>query len=79
MSVMIRLARQGGKKNPIYKVVALDKRKKRQAAFLEDLGQYRPKEADPKNKLKINLEAVQAWQAKGAQLSQTVGQLIENL
>jgi ribosomal protein S16 len=31
------------------------------------------------DKLKINVELLKAWQAKGAVLSQTVGQLVKKL
>ncbi len=40
MSVRIRLSRVGKKHVPFYRVVSVDKRKKRDGAFLEDLGTY---------------------------------------
>lgn len=40
MSVRIRLSRIGKKHVPFYRVVSVDKRKKRDGAFLEDLGTY---------------------------------------
>jgi small subunit ribosomal protein S16 len=79
MAVTIRLSRQGAKKNPQYLVVAVDSAKKRDGAYLENLGHYYPKAKDPKDKFKVKLEAIQAWQAKGAQTSQTVGQLLKTL
>ena len=79
MAVHIRLSRQGAKKQPNYLVVAVDSSKKRDGAYLEKLGQYFPKAANAKEKLKINLPALKAWQAKGAQMSQTVGQLVKKL
>lgn len=79
MSVMIRLSRQGAKKKPNYIVVAVDKMAKRDGEYLERLGQYFPKATDPKEKFKINREAMDTWLAKGAQLSQTVGQLLKTL
>jgi len=79
MAVTIRLSRQGAKKNPNYLIVAVDSAKKRDGAFLERLGQYFPKAKEAKDKLKVNAEAVKAWQAKGAQVSQTVGQLLKTL
>jgi small subunit ribosomal protein S16 len=78
MAVQIRLSRQGAKKQPNYLVVAVDSMKKRDGEYLEKLGQYFPKAAD-KEKLKVNLEAIKAWQAKGAQMTQTVGQLVKKL
>jgi small subunit ribosomal protein S16 len=79
MPVTIRLSRQGAKKHPQYLVIAVDSAKKRDGAYLEKLGHYFPKEKEPKNKLKVNLDALNAWKAKGAQVSQTVGQLLKTL
>lgn len=77
MAVMIRLSRQGGKKNPEYLVVAVDSSRKRDGAYLENLGRYFPKAKEPKDKFKVNHEALKAWQSKGAQCSETVGQLLK--
>jgi len=76
MSVTIRLQRQGSKSRPTYLIVAMDKKRQRDGLYLERLGQYFPKEKDPKAKIKVNMEALNAWKAKGARVSQTVGQLI---
>lgn len=76
MSVKIRLSRHGSKKNPLYFVVASRSEAARDGDFLEKLGQYRPKETDPAKKLTIEAEKVQAWIAKGAQVTRTVGQLL---
>lgn len=77
MSVTIRLSRQGAKKHPQYLVVAVDSTKKRDGAYLEKLGYYFPKSKDAKDKVKLNLDQIKAWQAKGAQVSETVGQLLK--
>lgn len=79
MAVTIRLSRQGAKKAPQYLVVAVDSAKKRDGAHLENLGHYYPKAKDAKDKIQVNVEAVKAWQAKGAQVTQTVGQLLKKL
>ncbi len=79
MAVTIRLSRQGAKKQPQYLVIAVDSAKKRDGEYLENLGHYYPKAKDAKDKIKVNLEAVNAWRAKGAQVSQTVGQLLKTL
>ncbi len=79
MAVMIRLSRQGAKKNPQYLVVAVDSAKKRDGAHLESLGHYFPKAKSPKDKVKVDLAKIQAWQAKGAQVTKTVGQLLKVL
>lgn len=76
MAVKIRLARHGAKKNPIYLVVAVDSAKKRDGEYLERLGQYFPKAKSDAEKLKVNLERVNFWQKSGAQVTQTIGQLL---
>lgn len=40
MSVRIRLSRIGKKHVPFYRIVSIDKRKKRDGAFLDDLGTF---------------------------------------
>jgi small subunit ribosomal protein S16 len=79
MAVTIRLSRQGAKKRPQYLVVAMDSAKKRDGAYLAKLGHYFPKAKTLAEKAKLDVAAIQAWQAKGAQLSQTVGQLLKAL
>lgn len=79
MAVKIRLSRQGAKKNPQYLIVAVDSEKKRDGQYLANLGHYFPKAKTAQDKVKVNLEAVKAWQAKGAQVTQTVGQLLKSL
>jgi len=72
--VKIRLTRGGAKKRPYYRIVAIDERKARDSRPLEYLGSYDPK-AHPE-KVVIRREAVDAWVAKGAQLSPTVKSLM---
>ena len=79
MAVTIRLSRQGAKKKPQYLIVAVDSAKKRDGAYLQNLGHYYPKAKELKDKIQVNLEAVKVWQANGAQVSQTVGQLLKGL
>ena len=79
MAVTIRLSRQGAKKNPQYLIVAVDSNRKRDGAYLENLGHYYPKAKEAKDKVKVDVAAVEAWKLKGAQFSQTVGQLLKTL
>jgi len=72
--VKIRLTRQGAKKRPFYRIVAIDERKPRQGRPLEFLGTFDPC-TDPE-KIDVRADAVQAWVAKGAQLSPTVASLL---
>ena len=73
--VKIRLARGGRKKRPFYRIVAADSRMKRDGRFLEVLGFYNPI-STPKE-LKINTERVDHWIGEGAQMSQTVANLVK--
>ncbi len=70
--VRIRLARAGAKKKPFYRIVAADKRCKRDGRFLERLGTYNPitKELD------IKKESIQKWLSVGATASETVTKLL---
>ncbi len=77
MSVKIRLKKTGRHKDPHYRVVAVDSRKKRDGSVLEYLGHYHPQEEFPN--VIINLEKVNNWVKKGAQVSDTVNSLIVKL
>lgn len=79
MAVSIRLSRQGAKKHPQFLIVAAHRRNKRDGVYLEKLGHYFPKAKAAKDKIQVNLEALKAWEARGAQMTQTVGQLIKSL
>lgn len=79
MAVTIRLSRQGAKKQPQYLIVVVDSAKKRDGAYLDKLGHYFPKAKTAKEKIELNLEKFNTWKAKGAQVSQTVGQLAKSL
>ena len=72
MAVRIRLARMGKKKAPMYRIVAIDKRNKRDGAFLENLGTYNPLSGEL---VQFHAEKLQAWIEKGAQMSETVVKL----
>lgn len=73
--VKIRLQRFGAHKNPQYRIVAADSRSPRDGKFLEVLGTYNPL-TQPAT-VKLNVEAIDAWVAKGAQLTVTVRNLLK--
>ena len=67
MSLKIRLARAGTKKRPFYHVVIADSRAPRDGRFIERLGHFNPLVGkDAKDRLKLDLEKIKAWLAKGA-------------
>ena len=67
MPVVIRLARAGTKKRPVYHVVAADSRFPRDGRFIERLGYFNPLlPKDNEARLKLDLDKVKSWLAKGA-------------
>ena len=71
----IRLQRFGAHKAPKYRIVAADSRSPRDGKFLEILGSYDPK-TQPAT-VKLNVEGIEAWVNKGAQLTVTVKNLLK--
>ena len=74
MAVKIRLSRIGKKNSPIWRIVAIDSRKKRDGAFLENLGTYNP---ITKTLVQFHSEQLTNWVAKGAICSETVTKLVK--
>jgi len=67
MSLKIRLARAGAKKRPFYHVVVADSRAPRDGRYIERLGYFNPLlPKDAQDRLKLDLDKVKAWLAKGA-------------
>ncbi len=78
MSVVIRLARAGTKKRPVYHVVVADSRFPRDVRFIERLGYFNPLlPKDNDLRLKLDMEKVKAWLAKGAQPSDRVMRFLD--
>jgi small subunit ribosomal protein S16 len=78
MSLKIRLARAGTKKRPVYHIVIADSRSPRDGRFIERLGYFNP--LLPKEKterLKLDLEKVKAWMAKGATPTDRVSRFLD--
>lgn len=77
MSVRIRLRRLGAKKRPFYRVVVADQRSPRDGRFIENIGKYHPLE-DP-SLIEIDEERALHWLDVGAQPSESVQRLLENV
>src|SRR6202161_3048137 len=74
----IRMARAGTKKRPFYHIVVADSRSPRDGRFIERLGYFNP--LLPKEKterLRLDMEKVKAWMAKGAQPSDRVMRFLD--
>ena len=76
--VIIRLARSGAKKNPYYFVTVADERKPRDGSFIERLGFFNPSARGQEERLRIDLEKLDQWVSKGAQLSDRVKKLVKD-
>jgi small subunit ribosomal protein S16 len=74
VSVKIRLLRVGRKKIPCYRVVVMDSRKRRDGAYLEQLGVYHPNEKPAR--VEIKDERTLYWLSVGALPSDTVRSLL---
>jgi len=71
--VKIRLFRTGTRKRPMYRIVAMDQRKKRQGRTLELLGTYDPVSGGA---VTLREDALERWLQRGAQTSDTVASLL---
>jgi small subunit ribosomal protein S16 len=75
MSVKIRLARQGAKKSPFYRIVATDTRSPRDGRFIEHLGVYDPTRQPAE--FRYDQERIDYFLQHGAQASDTVRELLK--
>ena len=67
MPVKIRLKRMGAKKRPFYRVVVANSTEARDGRFIDRIGHFNPLLAkDAEGRLKLDLDKVKAWLAKGA-------------
>jgi small subunit ribosomal protein S16 len=78
MSLKIRLARAGTKKRPVYHIVIADSRSPRDGRYIERLGYFNPLMAkDNEDRLKLDLDKVKAWMAKGALPTDRVSRFLD--
>jgi small subunit ribosomal protein S16 len=75
VAVRLRLTRVGGRKNPVWRVVAADQRSKRDGRVLETIGHYNA-QTQPST-IVLDEERVRHWLARGAQPSETVSKLLK--
>ena len=79
MPVVLRMARAGTKKRPVYHIVVADSRSPRDGRFIERLGHYNPLlPKDNKDRLKFDIEKAKAWIAKGAQPSDRIKRFLDD-
>ena len=74
--LMIRLARFGVRKKPVYRVVVIEKDRARNGRSIELVGLYNPR-TNPAT-VDFKRERIDYWVSKGAQLSERVAKLLKN-
>ena len=75
MAVKIRLKRMGKIRQPYYRVVVVDGRKKRDGKVIEEIGKYHPKE-EP-SFIEVVSDRAQYWLGVGAQPSEAVEAILK--
>jgi small subunit ribosomal protein S16 len=75
MPVKIRLARQGAKKRPFYRIVIANSESPRDGRFVENVGTYNPMKSPAEVTLKS--ERIKYWMEQGAIPTDTVKSLLK--
>ena len=75
MAVKIRLKRMGKIRQPYYRVVVVDARKKRDGRVIEEIGKYHPKE-EP-SFIEVTSDRAQYWLGVGAQPTEAVEAILK--
>jgi small subunit ribosomal protein S16 len=76
MAVKIRLSRLGKTNRPYWRVVAVDSKKKRDGAFLDNLGTYDPVKHEI---VQLHADRIDEWVSKGAICSFAVKKLMKRV
>lgn len=71
----IRLKRNGRKKHAIYRIIVIDSKKGRDSKAIEEIGFYNPFT----KAVKINIEKIEHRVMQGAQLTNTVSNLVKKI
>jgi len=70
----MRLTRVGSTKNPVYRIVVVDSRARRDGRAIDTIGQYNPR-MEP-SLIEIDADKAKDWLSKGVQPSRTVKRLL---
>jgi small subunit ribosomal protein S16 len=74
--LMIRLSRRGARKQPVYRIVVIEKDRSRDGRSIEVVGLYNPR-TNPAT-VDLKKDRIEYWLAQGAQLSPTLARLYKN-
>ena len=79
MSVRLRLKRMGNRNRPFFRLTAVDIRKKRDGAVIEELGHYDPRNLDVAKQTHLKADRCAYWLSVGAQPSETARGLLKRV
>ncbi len=74
--LMIRLSRVGARKQPLYRIVVIEKDRARNGLPVEVVGTYNPR-TNP-GTIELKRDRVDYWVSKGAQMSERVGKIVKH-
>ena len=77
MAVKIRLSRTGRKNCSKFRLIAADTRFPRDGRLIENLGSYDPHKEDDSLKMQFDKERIQYWLSVGAELTESVEELLK--
>mgnify|MGYP001254372399 CR=1 FL=1 len=76
MATKIRLKRIGRRNSPFYRMVAIDSRKRRDGAAIEQLGWYNP--IDKNHSFELDQDRILHWLGEGAEPTDAAKKLLRN-
>lgn len=79
MAVKLRLRRVGKKKQPYYRIVAVDSKSPRDGRFIETIGFYDPSQTEIEKKFKISKERLNQWLKNGAKPTESLQKLLNGI
>ncbi len=77
MAVRIKLKKVGRRHQPAYRLAAVDRRRARNSAVIEELGSYTPIFPREEQQVSLNRERIEYWLSVGAQPTNTVRRILE--
>lgn len=78
MAVRIRLTRIGRRNLPLWRIAVFDSRTRRDGRYLEDLGTYDPRKAQPEEKVKLDRARYEHWISHGARPTEALERILKH-
>lgn len=73
----IRLKRFGSKKAPVYRIVVMEAKDRRDGRTIDEIGFYDPHKVEIEAGLRVDVEAAKKWLGNGAQPTETTKSLLK--